>query len=145
MSADQNTLAGLENQAFALMARMHVIIRRQSGRVTDIEYMRLDPVYCRHVLKMARDLPNDDLPQLCEKLQEIYFGPEGLFVRAPPRQPLMSRLSNTSDEAQMGGTASSASSAETEPLPAQSEKEASEQHHIELNEALEKAYIGRLR
>jgi hypothetical protein len=142
MSTDHNTLAGLENQAFALMARLHVIIRRQTGRVTDIEYMRLDPVYCRHVLNMAQELPNEDLPHLCEKLQEIYFGPEGLFVRAPPRQSLFSRLTNPPDEAQ---SASAASSAAKEPLPVQSEREANEQHHLELNEAVEKAYIGRLR
>jgi hypothetical protein len=142
MSADQLSLAGLENQAFSLMARLHVIIRRQTGRVTDIEYMRLDPVYCRHVLNLAREMPNDDLPPLCEKLQEIYFGPEGLFVRAPPRQPLISKLTKPADEIRTDGMASNAS---PKALPAQSEKEASEQHHLELNEAVEKAYIGRLR
>jgi hypothetical protein len=142
MSTDHNTLASLENQAFALMARLHVIIRRQTGRVTDIEYMRLDPVYCRHVLNMAQELPNDDLPHICEKLQDIYFGPEGLFVRAPPRQPLMSRLNKLSDEVL---TVGAASSEKTEAPPVQSDKEASEQHHLELNDAVEKAYIGRLR
>ncbi len=142
MSTDHNTLAGLENQAFALMARLHVIIRRQSGRVTDIEYMRIDPVYCRYVLNMALDMPNDDLPQICEKLQEIYFGPEGLFVRASPKPSLLSRLASASGDAQANTRPSN------EPLAPAAEpdtKEAVEQHHKELNEAVDKAYIGRLR
>jgi Amt family ammonium transporter len=41
------------NQAFALMGRLHVILRRQSGRITDIEYMRIDPGYCRYLLELA--------------------------------------------------------------------------------------------
>ncbi|MDQ9171668.1 hypothetical protein Q8A64_14740 [Oxalobacteraceae bacterium R-40] len=142
MSTDQNTLAGLENQAFSLMARLHVIIRRETGRVTDIEYMRIDPVYCRHVLNMAMSMPNDDLPQICEKLQEVYFGPEGLFVRTPPKPSLLSRLTNTAAEVQ---TASVPANTIAETMQASRPSDARDQHHIELNEAVEKAYIGRLR
>jgi hypothetical protein len=44
MSAhEQATHAALENQAFSLMGRLHVTLRRQNGRVTDIEYMRIAP------------------------------------------------------------------------------------------------------
>jgi hypothetical protein len=140
MSTDHNTLASLENQAFSLMARLHVIIRRQSGRVTDIEYMRIDPVYCRHVLNMALDMQNDDLPPICEKLQEIYFGPEGLFVRTAPKHPLLSRLRAASTDATVDDTPKKA-----DPIPQRPTKEATERHHNELNEAVEKGYIGRLR
>lgn len=131
MSTDHNTLASLENQAFALMARLHVIVRRQTGRVTDIEYMRIDPVYCRYVLNMAQAMQIDDLPAICEKLQEIYFGAEGLFVRTPPRQPLISKLNAAPPTVQPNATTDA--------------KTASERHHNELNDAVEKAYIGRLR
>lgn len=86
------TLAALENQAFALMGRMHVILRRQNGRVTDIEYMRTDPTYCRHLLDMAERLPNEDLQQICEKLNDVFFGEQGLFVREKPSPPLLTRL-----------------------------------------------------
>jgi hypothetical protein len=86
------TLTSLETQAFALMGRLHVALRRQTGRVTDIEYMRIDPAYCRHLLEMAVKMPNDDLHNICAKLEEVYFGADGLFVRAPPRVPLLTRL-----------------------------------------------------
>jgi hypothetical protein len=88
------TLASLENQAFALMGRLHVALRRQTGRVTDVEYMRIDPAYCRHVLEMTSKMPSPDLLELCAKLEEVYFGAEGLFVRAPPRIPLLARMTN---------------------------------------------------
>lgn len=93
MSAhEQATHAAMENQAFALMGRLHVTLRRQNGRITDIEYMRIDPVYCRYVLDMALQLPNQELQHICEKLQEIYFGTGGLFMRAPPKPPALERL-----------------------------------------------------
>ncbi|MGV3741657.1 MAG: hypothetical protein ACO1NO_05055 [Burkholderiaceae bacterium] len=142
MSTDHNTLAGLENQAFALMARLHVIIRRQSGRVTDIEYMRIDPVYCRYVLNMALNMPNEDLPQICQKLQEIYFGPDGLFVRASPKPSLFSRLADASTDTPSNNGLPNEKIAPASELDP---KEAIDQHHKELNEAVDKAYIGRLR
>src|SRR3954470_16352234 len=93
MSDEHHTRAALENQAFALMGRLHVTLRRQTGRVTDIEYMRINPDYCRYLLDMASQLPNEDLQQICMKLQDIYCGPEGLFVMAPPNPPLLARVS----------------------------------------------------
>ncbi len=92
MSNEHHTRAALENQAFALMGRLHVTLRRQTGRVTDIEYMRIDPGYCRYLLKMAALSPIEDLQELSVKLQEVFFGPEGLFVVAEPKPPLIARL-----------------------------------------------------
>jgi hypothetical protein len=93
MNASVN-LASLETQAFSLMGRLHVMLRRQTGRVTDIEYMRIDPAYCRHLLEMASKMPDGDLQEICAKLEEVYFGEEGLFVREPPRVPLLTRIAN---------------------------------------------------
>ncbi|MES2036740.1 MAG: hypothetical protein V4495_02790 [Pseudomonadota bacterium] len=86
----QNAMS--DNLAFSLMARLHVILRRQNGRVTDIEYMRVNPGYCRSILDMALELPNQDLHDICQKLDEIYFGEDGLFVTPPPPDPLINRL-----------------------------------------------------
>ena len=86
----QNAMS--DNLAFSLMARLHVILRRQNGRVTDIEYMRVNPGYCRAILDLALELPNQDLHEICQKLDEIYFGEDGLFVAPPPADPLINRL-----------------------------------------------------
>ncbi len=74
------TLAQLDTQAFSLMGRLHVILRRETGRVTDIEYMRHDPDYCRHVLELAEHMENAALQEICTRLREIFFGTGGLFM-----------------------------------------------------------------
>ena len=125
MSDAHHTRAALENQAFALMGRLHVTLRRQTGRVTDIEYMRIDPGYCRYLLKMASLSPIADLQELSVKLQEIFFGPEGLFVVAEPKRPLIERLK----EASPPPTATAA----TPSAPA------------EKSDLVDRGYIGRLR
>ncbi|MES3024885.1 MAG: hypothetical protein V4857_25215 [Pseudomonadota bacterium] len=83
----QLNIATRENQAFALMARLHVLLRRETGRVTDIEYMRLDPVYFRHVLELALQAESDDAHQLAEKLELAYLGADGLFALRPKAPP----------------------------------------------------------
>jgi len=70
----------LESQAFGLMGRLHVLLRREIGRVTDIKYMNTNPEYCAHVLELAATVANPDLHAMGEKLEEIYFGAGGLFA-----------------------------------------------------------------
>lgn len=107
MSAHQMArMAELENQAFSLMGRLHVALRRETGRITDVEYMRIDPAYCRHLLQLAAQSGHVDLTKIAERLYEIYFGEGGLFVTEPPRPPLLERL-NT---AAAGGNGSAAAS-----------------------------------
>ena len=93
MSAHQMAhMAELENQAFSLMGRLHVALRRETGRITDVEYMRIDPSYCRHLIQVARQSGYTDLHSIAERLETIYFGEDGLFVMAPPKPPLLARL-----------------------------------------------------
>lgn len=125
MSNEHHTRAALENQAFALMGRLHVTLRRQTGRVTDIEYMRIDPGYCRYLLKMASLSPIEDLQDLSVKLQEIFFGPEGLFVAAEPRAPLVARLTEHAPTAAARAVAPSTPADNSDPI--------------------DRSYIGRLR
>jgi hypothetical protein len=126
MSEEHQTRAALENQAFALMGRMHVTLRRQTGRVTDIEYMRIDPAYCRYLLKMTALSDNADLQDLSVKLQEIFFGADGLFVRTDPK-PLLARLT---EPAAPPPVAPAPTAAPTTPGP---------------DDPVDRGYIGRLR
>jgi hypothetical protein len=75
-----------ENQAFALMSRLHVALRRQTQRIIDIEYMRMSPDYCRHVLDLAAQSTLPDIHELGIKIEDLYFGANGLFV-APSAKP----------------------------------------------------------
>lgn len=133
MTDEHHTRAALENQAFALMGRMHVTLRRQTGRVTDIEYMRIDPGYCRYLLKLASLSPSEDLQEIAAKLQEIFFGPEGLFVRPEPRQPLLERLSDPA-----------AAAPHAAPSPTPAAPHASPSAGTDAD-PVDRGYIGRLR
>jgi hypothetical protein len=127
MSDEHHTRATLENQAFALMGRLHVILRRQTGRVTDIEYMRIDPAYCRYLLKLASLSDNADLREIGLKLEDIYFGPEGLFVKGEPR-PLLARLTEQEASPKVSPPATSAAPAAPK-----------------TDDDIDRGYIGRLR
>jgi hypothetical protein len=81
----------MENQAFALMSRLHVMLRREKGRVTDIEYMRQSPVYCNYVIELIRLEGSEQARELGARLSELFFGPHGLFVE-PASLPLLARI-----------------------------------------------------
>jgi hypothetical protein len=72
----------IESQTFALMGRLHVLLRREIGRVTDIKYMGSDPAYCAHVLELALSVSNPDLHAVSVKLDALFFGESGLFADA---------------------------------------------------------------
>ncbi len=87
-NARQNlSVEALESQAFGLAARLHVCLRREKGRVTDVEYMCNNPVYCRHVIDLARDTDSADVHALCLKVEELFLGPAGVFDRRSPLAP----------------------------------------------------------
>ena len=92
------SVEALESQAFGLMGRLHVLLRREIGRVTDIKYMSTNPEYCLHVLELANSTANTDLQAMCHKLEEIYFGEGGLFADSPfkPRRLTVASSSRVS-------------------------------------------------
>jgi hypothetical protein len=121
----------LENQAIALMGRLHVILRRQNGRITDIEYMRISPAYCRHVLDMASQLPDEDLRQICAKLEALCFGADSLFTIGPQAGKVGAPASSSASSA--AGRKEGASSGDASGKPAD--------HGAQVDQT----YIGRLR
>ncbi|MDE2430050.1 MAG: hypothetical protein KGM99_15100 [Burkholderiales bacterium] len=131
----QNAMS--DNLAFSLMARMHVILRRQNERVIDIEYMRINAEYCRYVLDLAMALANDDLHQICIKLEEIYFGEQGLFVVPPAPDPLINKLGALKLRPKTNTVT-------PEPHPVLSEEQAI-LPRLDQNSIVDQTYIGRLR
>ncbi|MBC3926977.1 hypothetical protein H8K29_02080 [Undibacterium sp. CY21W] len=132
-----------DNLAFSLMARMHVILRRQNERVIDIEYMRIDPVYCRYILDLALELPNTDLHDICLKLEEIYFGEHGLFVATEPA-PLIKKLEGLKIRPKTPLAAIPAVSANLVAATVASAG-ATELPTLDQNSIVDQTYIGRLR
>jgi hypothetical protein len=124
--------AGMENQAFYLMARMHVIFRRESNRITDIEYMRISPDYCRHILDLAAQSAIADLREIGAKLEDLYFGPQGLFARFPAKFPPPREKTDPATKPVLSGVPTSIPVAQLSAAPID-------------NSAAEVAYVGRLR
>lgn len=124
-------MAVVENQAFALMGRLHVTMRRHMNRVTDIEYMRISPDYCRHLLELALKSDNEDLRNVGVKLRDIYFGENGLFVIAPPKPPLIDRRKNMA--------------ASANPVPSRTSTNSDDTREMERPAESNRAYIGSLR
>lgn len=69
----------LSEKVFGLLGRMHVLLRRELGRVTDIKYMAMNADYCIHVLELARELEGKEFDLVCQQLEEHFFGFNGVF------------------------------------------------------------------
>ena len=142
MQAHQETAkASMENQAFYLMARMHVIFRRESNRITDIEYMRVSPDYCRYILELASRSTIPDLQQMGAKLQDLYFGPQGLFARFPEKLPTLPEKVDAAKPALSGVPAThQAGASQVQGYPSGAQPPIAE-----AKSTPEVAYVGRLR
>lgn len=58
---------------FALAARMHVMLRRKTGRVTDTEWMACNEDYAAEIVRFSREYAatenHPDLAELAERLE----------------------------------------------------------------------------
>eukprot|EP01137_Pigoraptor_chileana_P019941 Opistho-2@6469 len=70
----------------ALAAHLHVVLRRKTGRVTDVEWMAANTEYAAEIVRFARlKAVEDNAPELAEwadKLERVMAVP--LAVRTPP-------------------------------------------------------------
>ena len=57
---------------FALAGRIHVLLRRENGRITDIEWMCADISYAKEVLRLANATDSDELHKLVERVEQVY-------------------------------------------------------------------------
>lgn len=56
-------------ETFAIAARLHVVMRRTSGRVTDVEWMTRNRDYAREVVHAAREHGGAELLDLAGKFE----------------------------------------------------------------------------
>ncbi len=59
----------LEMECFAIAARLHVVMRRAVGRVTDVDWMVRNRDYAREVIRVARLHADADLLALADKFE----------------------------------------------------------------------------
>lgn len=58
-----------EMDTFAIAARLHVVMRRALGRVTDVEWMTRNREYAQEVIRVARQHGDDELLDLADKFE----------------------------------------------------------------------------
>ena len=138
MSLSSTEIEALENQAFNLMSRLHVTLRRENGRVTDIKYMATNPEYCAHVLGVASRVPNIQLQEVAERLGDIYFGENGLFSEPNFRlaKPAIYKSLQKPD-GDLNKTIAAKATAMVQSL--------TEHSDIKLGSLEQRSYVGRLR
>jgi hypothetical protein len=74
----------VESEKFAVAAHLHVIMRRTTGRVTDVEWMVKSADYAREIIKAARAAPQPDLHRLADKLEALLLPPAPRVLNSAP-------------------------------------------------------------
>jgi len=65
-------MAGEMEILFSLVGRMHVLLRREVNRIIDVEWMCIDAVYAKEVIKLARSVEMDELDKLCDRVEQVH-------------------------------------------------------------------------
>jgi len=85
------------SEKIAIAAHLHVLLRRKTGRVTDIEWMAANRDYALEIARFSRQKAAEDghadLGVWADKLEEIMAVPE-----SRPRVPLVKRVADTVKE-----------------------------------------------
>lgn len=67
------------NERLGLAARMHLLLRRTTGRVTDIDWLARNADYAAEIIRFARSRTIDDstseLAQLADHFEQVVFSP----------------------------------------------------------------------
>ena len=53
---------------YGLLGRVHILMRRVTGRVTDVEYMKVNKPYAREIVRLGQEAGNDELESVTSRL-----------------------------------------------------------------------------
>ncbi len=65
-------MAGEMEILFSLAGRIHVLLRRETNRIVDVEWMCIDATYAREVIKLALSAESDELHRLAGRVEEVH-------------------------------------------------------------------------
>jgi len=78
----------LNNKRLALAARLHVMLRRKTGRVTDTEWMANNREYAAEIVRFSAEFAvrekQEDLAELAERFAELML-PAGAAKAMPQK------------------------------------------------------------
>lgn len=77
----------LTSEKIAIAAHLHVLLRRKTGRVTDVEWMAANREYAAEVVRFAREhAVQDNAPELAEWSDKLEFAMQQ--PEPPARRPV---------------------------------------------------------
>lgn len=87
-------MSGETEVLFSLAGRIHVLLRRESNRIIDVEWMFSDALYAKEVVRLARTATSQELQELAERVEEVHpllprIKREAPMPQAPPYIPEM--------------------------------------------------------
>jgi hypothetical protein len=65
-------MAGEMEILFSLAGRVHTLLRRESSRIIDVEWMCIDGAYAREILKLVDASESDELQKLADRIREVH-------------------------------------------------------------------------
>jgi hypothetical protein len=58
--------------AFSLAGRLHVLLRREINRITDVEWFCANAAYAGEVIRLARNAHSDEMNKLADRIEEVH-------------------------------------------------------------------------
>ena len=65
-------MAGEMEVIFSLSARIHVLLRRETRRIVDVEWMAVNVEYVREILKISLATENAELRELVQRIETLH-------------------------------------------------------------------------
>ena len=96
------TLRGgaMENELFAVLGRLHVLMRREHNRIIDVEYASESQEYARELIRLARATAHPELATLADRMESLVS--PGLAATARPI-PVQRAVPNDASDATTAG------------------------------------------
>jgi hypothetical protein len=64
-------MAGEMEVVFSLSARIHVLLRRETRRIVDVEWMAVNVEYVREIMKISLATENAELCELVQRIEAL--------------------------------------------------------------------------
>ncbi|OGT23298.1 MAG: hypothetical protein A2342_10200 [Gallionellales bacterium RIFOXYB12_FULL_54_9] len=74
-------MAGDMEILFSLAGRVHTLLRRESSRIIDVEWLCADAAYAREVIRLVATIESEELQKLAERIREVH----PLFLKTAER------------------------------------------------------------
>jgi hypothetical protein len=65
-------MAGEMEVVFSLSARIHVLLRRETRRIVDVEWMAVNVEYVREIMKISLATENAELCELVQRIEALH-------------------------------------------------------------------------